>query len=222
MKEANRFRALMTGLGELYGKEITQGLSDMYWAALSDYSDQEVDAAIKRGIRKWRCVNRIPSPAEIIEEIMGTASDQSLAAWEQLQAGVHRAGTYQSVHFEDGKMGRVIQLLGGWEAVCQWPMSELQYRRKEFMDAYKALPAQKNGMTLAGLCDRQNAALGYAEAPPVTIPRQLPPPEPTVPMIETAQPAATKPGNGHDTEAQIPVGEVLREMTKRLFKAERQ
>jgi len=217
MKDAVRFKAKMAALGELYGKECTKTLADMYWAALKDFSDEEVHRAIESGILVWTCFGRLPTPAEIVGQITRDGADHALSAWEQLQEGVHRAGTYQSVHFEDGKIARVIQLMGGWETVCQWPMDEIQFRRKEFMDSYKALPRCDHGATLAGLCDRQNAALGFAETPAVVIPRELPPPRAAIQLLE-AEPQA-KPGNGHDDSPQIPVGELLREVSRKLFSA---
>ena len=169
MKDGKQFKAKLAVLGELYGKECTQALADLYWSALRDFTDEQFHAAIDAGIRKWKCFGRLPTPAEIIELIQGNGEDKALTAWEQLQQAVSRAGAYQSVLFEDPKIARVIKILGGWETVCLWPLDELQFRRHEFINAYKALGDGGMPEVLAGICDRQNSAVGYAAAGPICI-----------------------------------------------------
>lgn len=169
MKDAMKFKSRLAALGELYGKECTQAMADLYWAALRDFTDDQFHAAIQSGIRKWKCFGRLPNPAEIIEQIQGNGEEEALIAWEQLQQAVGRAGAYQSVLFEDPKIARVIKILGGWETVCFWPLDELQFRRHEFIEAYKALGDGGMPEVLAGICDRQNSAIGYAAAEPVCI-----------------------------------------------------
>jgi hypothetical protein len=65
------------------------------------------------------------------------------------------------VLFEDPKITRVIEIMGGWIEVCAWPTADIKFRRKEFLDAYKALPSSGEPKPLAGICERDNCARGY-------------------------------------------------------------
>ncbi len=161
MKDARKFKNMMTGLGELYGKECTKGLLDLYWAALSDCDDDQVEIAVMTGIRKWKCFGRLPSPAEILDEISGGADNQAIEAWEQLQEAVRRAGAYASPEFDDAKIVRIVEAMGGWQQVCSWPVSELHFRRKEFLAAHRSLSHGGDQTRLVGLHEQHNAALNY-------------------------------------------------------------
>lgn len=208
MRDVLKFQSLMAAMSELYGKEVTQGLMDLYWSALSEFTDEQVGRAIESGIRKWKCFGRLPSPAEIIDEI-GGGEDKALVAWEMLQQAVSRAGAYQSVRFEDPKISRVIKILGGWEAVCLWALDELQFRRQEFLKAYRGLPEGGQSETLAGINDRQNAALGYPETSPVLIGKETSRPalpDRSIPELELT-----------DSGERVPVREVLKALDGDFF-----
>jgi hypothetical protein len=151
-----------------------------------------------------------PRPGDLIELVGGGRPDAALAAWEQLQQAVSRACAYQSVLFEDPKISRVIKIMDGWEAVCLWPLDELQFRRHEFLQAYKALSNSCLQEALAGIADRQNAAVGYPEAPPVFIGR-----EPQRPVLSDRH--ATEALPPADDGERIPIREILKALDGDLF-----
>lgn len=162
MKNQAVFKAIFAGLCETFGREATESLGRIYWAILSRYEDAEVEAAVMRGLRKWRF---FPRPAEIVEEIEGSPETRAWLAWETFEAAKARIGAVRSVLFEDPVIPAVVDLLGGWreEGVFSWLASEYAFRRQEFIRAYVALSADPPARSrpLIGWADADNAARGH-------------------------------------------------------------
>ncbi|MHC1744871.1 MAG: DUF6475 domain-containing protein [Syntrophobacteraceae bacterium] len=202
------FDMAFTALCELHGKEPSPSFYMLYREALvSELGEEGAVFAIKASFKSKTF--GFPKPGDLIDLVHGKQEDKALAAWEQLQQAVSRAGAYQSVLFEDPKIARVIKILGGWEAVCGWPVAELQYRRHEFLQAYKALPASCPQEALAGIADRSNAALGYPKADPVFIGSEHP--KPALPDRSAAE--ALPPGD----DDRVPIREVIKALNEDLF-----
>lgn len=201
--EPDRFDMAFTALCELHGKEPSASFYLLYREALvSALGEDGAVEAIKISFKTKTF--GFPKPGDLIELIQGKQEDKAFTAWEQLQQAVSRAGAYQSVLFEDPKIARVIKLLGGWETVCLWPVDELQYRRREFLQAYQALPeTAAPPQALGGICDRNNAALGYQEAQPVFIGKAAQPKLPGRYVLEVLPPVE---------EDQIPLREVMQSL----------
>ena len=66
MKNKSLFKKHMKTFNELYDKNISKGLLDVYWDALDVYSDEECEKGFKEIIKS--CVF-FPKPAEIINLI---------------------------------------------------------------------------------------------------------------------------------------------------------
>lgn len=171
MENPDKLKCFLAALGEVYGKEVTTTMAQLYWGALSDYTDEQVDAAIKAGVKKWKCYGRIPTPGEIIDEITGDDDQAAFVAWESLLYAIQTVGRNNSVRFEDGKITRVVLALGGWMEVCNWLNSEMHYRRNEFFKLYKATPASNDAKYLPGLIETNNMSRGFIEhiPNPITI-----------------------------------------------------
>jgi len=163
MESADKFKMMMAGLSELYGKEVSGTLAEIYWKALSDYSDEQVIAAVDNGIKKWTCFGRIPTPGEIIAEIDGQGSDAGLVAWELLTEAVRYHGAGATVQFTDTRITRVVEAMGGWVAVCNWNMAEIHFRRNEFLKFYQSVKPLSQTRALPGLVQLDNTARGYLE-----------------------------------------------------------
>jgi len=160
MNDADKpsFLSRFTGMCEYWEKKYSDALLDIYWCALSDLTIDQFERASSLAIQK---LTFFPKVAELRELVNGNGEAEALSAWEQLQKGISRAGAYQSVLFEDPRITRVIEIMGGWIEVCAWPTADIKFRRKEFLDAYKALPATGEPRPLAGICERDNCARGY-------------------------------------------------------------
>jgi hypothetical protein len=152
------FLSRFTGMCEYWEKKYSDALLDIYWCALSDLTIDQFEQASSQAVQR---LTFFPKVAELRELISGNGEAEALSAWQELQKGISRAGAYQSVLFEDPRITRLIEIMGGWVEVCAWPLNELKFRRKEFLDAYKVLPATGEPKVLAGICERDNCARGY-------------------------------------------------------------
>ncbi|MFP5211943.1 MAG: DUF6475 domain-containing protein [Acidobacteriota bacterium] len=158
-----RFLALFTGLCEYFDKKFSDPLLEIYFESLKDMPYEQVDAVISMAIRTLKF---FPKICELREMVNGRGEDRALIAWEQLQEAMQRAGRYNSVLFADPKISRVVNLLGGWLEVCNWPTDEMKFRRQEFLKAYAALPEGGQPEVLPGITETENAARGWLEAIP--------------------------------------------------------
>ena len=82
MRDKIAFMNYMTLLGELFNKEISDALKDLYWQALRPYSDKQCESAFEKVITKSKF---FPKPVEIIELISYSQSGESLFAWMEVE-----------------------------------------------------------------------------------------------------------------------------------------
>ena len=161
----NREKAIkgLIGLAELFDKELSQAVIGFYLEALSRFSDEEISMALNTAMMTCKF---FPKPAELVELINGPAGDQAITAWEQLTEAVQRHGAYDSVMFSDTRITRAVEAMGGWIAVCNWPVAELHYRRAEFVKTFMAVKPLKEQKVLAGLVELDNRSRGYFDKLP--------------------------------------------------------
>ena len=67
MNNKTMFQEYMTGLGEIFGKEITDILKDIYWKALEPFTDEQCKDAFNEAFVKFKW---FPKPAELIEDMI--------------------------------------------------------------------------------------------------------------------------------------------------------
>lgn len=163
MRDRERFYQNLLGLAETYGEELSKMRIMIYERALSGFADDAVERAMMQAVASMRW---FPKPVELIELLEGKRENAALLAWEQLQEALKRAGPMDSVRFEDGKIARVVEFLGGWIRVCSWTEEELPYRRREFLACYAGLPGCNGPETLPGLVEAHNSAHGFPDMIP--------------------------------------------------------
>lgn len=159
MEDYKRFCGMMNALGEVFDKQMSKLLLEMYWKALAPFTDREAEAAFSKAMVSCTF---FPKPVELIEFISGSQSDRSLLAWEKFTKALAEVGVYQSVQFDDPVIHSVVELMGGWIQAGQWPKDELKWRQKEFERAYTTLQQRKDHpKELPGLLALENSAKGF-------------------------------------------------------------
>ncbi|MFZ2447379.1 MAG: hypothetical protein WAW37_13560 [Syntrophobacteraceae bacterium] len=139
MTDENRFKGILSALGELYDKDISKALAELYWRALADYTNEEVEHAVHQGVRRWKCFRRIPTPAEIIDEIEGRNEQQALGAWLEVQRAAEEVQSGQGLIFVDPKVTQTVDALGGWDRMaggCKG--KDAQFLLQKFLKVYTA------------------------------------------------------------------------------------
>jgi hypothetical protein len=120
------------------GQPLSDLKMDINFKALEDLDIADIEKAT------WHLINTrktasFPKVAEIREAITGNPDEKALLAYDAFTKGKERTGIYQSVSFEDKAIHAVVEAMGGWITACEITEDEWKYRRREFLDLYKAL-----------------------------------------------------------------------------------
>lgn len=156
----DEFLPIINGLAEIYNENLSDVKLDMYFGCLEGYTADQFKRAVF-GVLKSRVYPSMPKPSEIIEQIDGKIQDHALLAWEAVIKAIRHHGWYKSVCFEDRIINGVISAMGGWEQLNEMLIAEEPFRKREFVDLYKAL--LRSGRTfptkLIGYFERMNGAV---------------------------------------------------------------
>ena len=165
------FKTLMIGMGEVFDKELSPALMEIYWQALKPYPITKVKAAVNE-IIQHRTFSKFPLPGEITEQIAPRVEieEKALLQAEKVMDKIEESGAYYSVTFDDPITTSVIVQMGGWIRVCSESTTmakkdQTAFWRKDFIKLYCAIARQGKELRptekLIGIFERDNMALGY-------------------------------------------------------------
>lgn len=167
-EENERFLFMMAGLAEAVGQEVTPLRIKIYAKALEDLKIEEIEKAAW-GLIQTRTFNSFPKPAELREAVNGKPEDAALIALEKVERAVREVGGYTSVVFDDPVIHRVIGATAeaGWIGICDMPLEEWKWARKDFMKMYQAFAGRHEMQTpvkLYGRHDMHNTINGHIDS----------------------------------------------------------
>jgi hypothetical protein len=154
--EQVEFVELMIGIGEVYGREVSKQLADVYWTTLAKYDFSDVSRAFNQHLVNPDTGQFFPKPADIVKFIDGNSQSNALKAWSKVDKAIRYFGPYQTIVFDDALIHAVISDMGGWIKLCEVLDSELPFTRNEFEKRYKGLainPPEKYLKKLVGLTE---------------------------------------------------------------------
>ena len=167
MKDKNKFKEFMAGLGELYDKEVTPLLIKIYWQTLEPFSDVECENAFNQTIatsKFW------PKPVEFLDILQGSGEDKATMAWLEVDKAVRHIGTLASVQFDDPVVHSTIEALGGWESLGNVTEYDWKWIRKDFISMYPRMARkEKHPKRLIGQTERENLGRNYKDFIPETV-----------------------------------------------------
>ena len=121
-----KFEDLLSGVGEIYGKTLSEFALTLWWGALKDYDLTAIRNALSRYVVNPDNGQFMPKPADVVRMIGGTSTDSAMIAWTKVDKAVRQVGTWQDVVFDDplihrghGRVDRVRQKDRGRMAVCR-------------------------------------------------------------------------------------------------------
>lgn len=155
-----KFAECMIALQETFtpDKPISETKMELYFRLFKDISIEVFKEACFN-VCQTKHISTFPLPAEIRDAITGNLDDQAILAYDKFTKGKAQTGVYQTVIFDDITIHAVIEAMGGWEAVCLIPEDEWKFKRKEFLDLYKAFkknPRTDTPQKLIGLIEGHN------------------------------------------------------------------
>ena len=148
----------MSLLCEVFERQPTRMLLEAYYMVLKDLSDDEFQRNIS-GILSSKLFSKLPLPAEILNVSQTDLDDQAILAYDKFTKGKAQTGPYQTVIFDDITIHAVVDAMGSWESVCFITEDEWKFKRKEFLDLYKAFkknPRTDTPQKLIGLIEGHN------------------------------------------------------------------
>jgi hypothetical protein len=146
MDNAN-FKQVMATLAEAYSKNVTPLTAKIYWQALKDFTNEQVENAVIAHLSDPQVCQFWPQAGTLIAKITGTAKQKEISvehsamqSWELILQQVRKTGAYGSLKLDDKLALKAVHSIGGWVELCRSPEATLTtWKRKEFMQAYQTL-----------------------------------------------------------------------------------
>lgn len=151
--------------GSMGGKEKSNDVLGFMFKKLSEYNLEDVARAIDKCMSLSKSGVFFP---DILEKLKGKVADNGAYAWSRVLHGIKQHGRYASVTFGDPKIHYCIHVMGGWNALCDMPIDEQPWKKKEFVEIYK--DADSRGLSwgdegipqqMLSLIDMENLKKGY-------------------------------------------------------------
>ncbi len=166
-----RFAKALVALAEYYGRELSEGVIDLYRQGLQSYDIETIEHAIGAHLQNPDTGQWMPKIADIVRMIEGTTQDAAALAWAKVMRAVGSVGQYQSLAFDDALIHLVVDDLGGWPGICQTSEDELPFLAKRFETNYRAYRRRAGDVPqhphyLVGVSEMSNSAAGHRSDPP--------------------------------------------------------
>ena len=161
MKDHELFLVNMATLSEVFDKQMSDTLLEVYWRILEPFDDSDCISIFKRIVVELKF---FPKPAEFVTMLRGNGEDRSINAWMDAIGAVKRFGNYRSVKFADPAIHSVIQAMGGWPQFASMTIDEEKWRQREFERLYQVLadhPRGRHPDYLPGEHEIRNDANGH-------------------------------------------------------------
>lgn len=168
-----KFEDLLSGVGEIYGKTLSEFALSLWWGALKNYDLAAIRNALHRHVVNPDNGQYMPKPADVVWMIGGTSTDSAMIAWTKVDKAVRQVGTWQDVVFDDPLIHRVIDDMGGWIEFGKKTEDEWPFVAKEFETRYRGYASR--GITpeykgvLTGIANANNSRHGFDCGKPVLI-----------------------------------------------------
>jgi len=171
--DKKRFAALITGVADYYGKELSNGVISLYWQGLKQYDIEAVEKALWEHTQNPDNGQFMPKIADVTRSMQGRTQDQAAIAWSKVDAAVRRLGTYSDVVFDDSLIHRVVAEMGGWIWFGNQKEDEWPFIAKRFETIYRGYKLRsevpEHPPILIGISNAQNAQEGFAQQKPILI-----------------------------------------------------
>lgn len=144
---------------------IKEDTLDLWFQLLDDMSDNDFMVAIKKICTETREIYPTTNIVALIREQFKVDNESmALLAWQSVLGAIESFGSYETVSFQDRAIHSAIDLIGGWIELCSMTTEEEQWKKKDFIQAYKAVINRKDHPEkLAGRLEIDNASKGLTE-----------------------------------------------------------
>lgn len=162
-----QFGAMLAAVSQVYGRDLSPGVTAIYWQALRGYELAAVRRAFDRHVKNPDSGQFWPKPADLIRMLDGSTQDAAAVAWAKVVGAIRRVGGYVDVAFDDALIHRIVEEMGGWAKLCDTPEAELPFRMQDFVRLYRGYAGRGEcppyPARLFGRFTVKNFALGVTE-----------------------------------------------------------
>lgn len=140
-----RFVALMQGLADNFGAELSAPGLEMRFEALKAFPIEQVQQAAM-SLMATRKFLKMPTVAEFLEHLgQGSCDDRAEVEAGKVIRAIEQHGGYASVAFDDPVTQAVIaQGYGGWAKLCdELAVADEKWFRRDFAKMYAAYSRQR-------------------------------------------------------------------------------
>lgn len=138
--DTKEFATALTGVAEIYGREVTPALIRIWFRAMREFSIDQVRAAFDAHWRDPDGGRFFPTPAHILGKLTTSYRDRALLAWgEQVLPMLSNSRAARS---DDPAVEAAVRDLGGWVHLGQLPTDELRWRERDFLERYELHASQ--------------------------------------------------------------------------------
>jgi hypothetical protein len=131
-----QFLKLITATGEVYSKNISEEMAEIYWQSLEQFEFNQIKNAFKLHVNDHENGRFFPKIIDITRFIQDSNQIKSDKAWGAVLDAIGRVGSYDNVVFDDVTIHLVIKNMGGWVQLCQSQTTQLDFKSKEFKKLY--------------------------------------------------------------------------------------
>ena len=145
-------------LAEVYKQELSEAVLRIYTTKLADLDQMQVSTMLNVCLAS---TERFLPPPGVLREMAGagvmTPLEEAEQAWAILAPALD-AGSFRDIGEQAGRIRHVCMQLGGIAYLTKLPMSELQFRRTQFLRLY-----QSAGKQLPAIEDKRRGRLPLRE-----------------------------------------------------------
>ena len=135
-KERLRLKNALMVCAELFNRNLSEGVLEIYISSLKSYPIDKVLSALKSCTQE---ISYMPTIADILPRIEKKADPDALSelAWSYCLDVIEKCGVYESFTFKDKAIRKALSLMD-YEMLCACGRNEIHWKKKEFTESYKA------------------------------------------------------------------------------------
>lgn len=141
--EQTRKTYAIRGMLDALGRNISVAGLSLWSIVLRDIPAALVEQGVVHYLASSESEYATPSKfRQFLLRMQGRGIPDTKAAaaleWEKLIKAITDYGSYNRPELPE-ETARVVDSMGGWGAVCQWTTPQLEFKRREFVEAWRAI-----------------------------------------------------------------------------------
>jgi hypothetical protein len=132
--DKKQFAEALIATGELYDKDISVALAEIFFIDLKEYSINQVIDALGEHRKDPKRGQFFPKPADLIDKLTIDTHALALAAWPEVE---RLAANSAAAVSDDPVTEVVVSEMGGWSRFGKAQYREYPFLQREFIERYE-------------------------------------------------------------------------------------